>query len=187
MKLVQRWWCNSAKDFYLHHQLLCFYNLLPVELCKWWREGWLQLRSCFSLDLLHFSQSVSTVKKVRWLQWALVASSCCSRGRGETKPEQDGLPYLSAGEVTTTRQLLQNILLLLFRECQSIRKGELSILRSCLLFIHVVAQPNWRQGKSHKYLPHTPGHLIRWGWSWRLWVHGTGRRTHSWIHISGGG
>ena len=176
--LVAGWWCNSAKDFYLHHQLLCFHTPLPVEHYKSWREGWLQLRSCSSLAWLHFSQFIPIVKKVQWLNW-----NCSSRGTGEIKQEQDGLPSPSAGEVTS--QLLQNILLLLFRECPSIRKGELSILWSCLLFIHAVAQPNWQQGKSHKYFPQigpshwTPGHPTRWAWSWTSWVHGTGLRTPS--------
>ena len=73
----------------------------------------------------------------------------------------------------------------LFRECQSVRKRELSILWSCLLLVHVVAHTIRRQGSSQHPSPQAT-HLTRWGWSWQLWATAKGKRTQSWILISGG-
>ena len=89
--------------------------------------------------------------------------------------------------ISTVRCQVYNIHL---RECQSLWKAELSILWSSLLLLQVVGHPIWRQG-SFEHLSQLHSwewsllNCNRWGWSWQSWLTGKGKRTQSWILMSG--
>ena len=76
-------------------------------------------------------------------QWAMLSNWACSMYFKKIK-----ILYLDRNFILSMFYLLSRMhLLLLFREREIVREGELSVLWSCFLLLDLVAKPNWGQGQ----------------------------------------
>ena len=161
-------------EIFSHHGIIS--EELSTSALQWWREAFLHLHSCLSLGLLHCYQSMLTP-----------LTTLCQQSVEDWK-QNDGLPYLFAGEVgwhsIASISVHMHIAYNCLENAKVYGKGNFAYFEAA--YYSSMLWHTQSQGKVvHGTLLHRPRCPTRWGWSWQLWAPRKGRRTLSWIPISG--